>query len=78
MGSFGRSVSDRLKPIQDKMQEYLHNSVRLGFLLNPQDKSIEIYRQGQPVEVLQSPITVFGEDVLPSFVLSLHKVFSEA
>jgi Uma2 family endonuclease len=73
-----RSVSDRLKPIQVKMQEYLENGVRLGFLLNPQDKSVEIYRQGQPVEVLQSPTAVFGEDVLPGFVLSLHEVFPEA
>jgi Uma2 family endonuclease len=73
-----RSASDRLKPIQAKMQEYLENGVRLGFLLNPQDKSVEIYRQGQPVEVLQSPTAVFGEDVLPGFVLSLHEVFPEA
>jgi Uma2 family endonuclease len=73
-----RSASDRLKPIQAKMQEYLENGVRLGFLLNPQDKRVEIYRQGEPVEVLQSPTAVFGEDVLPGFVLSLHEVFPEA
>jgi Uma2 family endonuclease len=70
-----RSASDRLKPIQIKMQEYLENGVRLGFLLNPQDRRVEIYRIGKPVEVLQSPTEVFGEDVLPGFVLNLKGIF---
>jgi Uma2 family endonuclease len=70
-----RSASDRLKPIQTKMQEYLENGVRLGFLLNPQDRIVEIYRLGKPVEVLQSPTEVLGEDVLPGFVLNLKGVF---
>jgi Uma2 family endonuclease len=70
-----RSASDRLKPIQIKMQEYLENGVRLGFLLNPQDRRVEIYRLGKPVEVLQSPTEVFGEDVLPGFVLNLKGIF---
>jgi Uma2 family endonuclease len=70
-----RSARDRLKPIQIKMQEYLENGVRLGFLLNPQDRIVEIYRLGKPVEVLQSPTEVFGEDVLPGFVLNLKGIF---
>jgi Uma2 family endonuclease len=70
-----RSASDRLKPIQIKMQEYLENGVRLGFLLNPQDRRVEIYRLGKPVEVLQSPTEVFSEDVLPGFVLNLKGIF---
>jgi Uma2 family endonuclease len=70
-----RSASDRLKPLQDKMQEYIDNGVRLGFLLNPQDQVVEIYRLGKSVEVLQSPTEVCGEDVLPGFVLSLGDIF---
>jgi Uma2 family endonuclease len=70
-----RSVSDRLKTVQNKMQEYIDNGVRLGFLLNPQDRIVEIYRLGQPIEVLQSPIEVLGEDVLPGFVLNLKGIF---
>ena len=70
-----RSASDRLKPIQTKMQEYLENGVRLGFLLNPQDRMVEIYRLGKSVEVLQSPTEVSGEDVLPGFVLNLKGIF---
>ena len=66
-----RSESDRLKSLQDKMQEYLQNGVRLGWLVNPQDKQVEIYRQNQPVEVVQIPIKLFGEDVLPGLELQL-------
>ena len=70
-----RSASDRLKPLQDKMQEYLDNGVRLGWLLNPKDRTVEIYRMGKGIEVLQSLTEVSGEDVLPGFVLSLEGIF---
>ena len=70
-----RSASDRLKPLQDKMQEYIDNGVLLGWLLNPKNRTVEIYRIGQGIEVLQSPTEVSGEDVLPGFVLSLEGIF---
>jgi Uma2 family endonuclease len=70
-----RSASDRLKTLQDKMQEYIDNGVRLGFLLNPQDRTVEIYRLGKSIEVLQSPTEVSGEDVLPGFVLALEGIW---
>jgi len=66
-----RSESDRLKPLQDKMLEYLENGVRLGWLINPQDKQVEIYRQNQAVEVGIIPIKLSGEDVLLGFELRL-------
>ncbi len=66
-----RSESDGLKPLQNKMQEYLENGVRLGWLINPQDKQVEIYRQNQSVEVGIIPITLSGEDVLAGFELRL-------
>ncbi|MGB8698284.1 MAG: Uma2 family endonuclease [Thermosynechococcaceae cyanobacterium] len=67
-----RSESDRLKPLQDKMQEYLASGLRLGWLINPQDRTVEIYRTGQVVEVLPLPATVTGEAVLPGFVLAIE------
>lgn len=66
-----RSESDRLKPLQDKMQEYLQNGVRLGWLINPKDKQVEIYRQNQAVEVVSIPVKLSGEDVLLGFELEL-------
>jgi Uma2 family endonuclease len=66
-----RSRTDRLKPLQNKMQEYLNSGLRLGWLINPQDRQVEIYRLGQEVEVLTSPVMLSGEDVLPGFVLTI-------
>ena len=66
------SPTDNLKATQDKMKEYIDNQVKLGWLINPKTRRVEIYRQGQAVEVLDSPTTLSGEDVLPSFVLDLQ------
>jgi Uma2 family endonuclease len=66
-----RSRTDALRPLQDKMQEYLNSGLRLGWLINPQDEQVEIYRYNQPVEVLQFPVSLSGEDVLPNFTLNL-------
>jgi Uma2 family endonuclease len=66
-----RSATDRLAPIQSKMQEYQENGLRLGWLINPQDHQAEIYRLGKPVEVIQIPAVISGEDVLPGFELQL-------
>ncbi|ERT09137.1 restriction endonuclease family protein [Lyngbya aestuarii BL J] len=70
-----RSASDRLKTLQDKMQEYIENGLRLGWLINFIDKSVEIYRQNQEVQVLESPPTLSGEDVLPGFILNLQEIW---
>ena len=71
-----RSASDELKTVQQKMQEYINNGVRLGWLIDPQNQRVEIYRIGQNVEVLQSLTTLLGEDVLPGFVLELNQILN--
>ena len=69
-----RSATDGLKPLQDKMKEYRDNGVGLSWLIDPQNQRVEIYRPGRDFEVLQSPATLSGEDVLPHFVLDLSQV----
>jgi Uma2 family endonuclease len=64
-----RSETDRLAPLQEKMNEYVQNGLRLGWLINPQDKEVEIYRLGKAVEVIQIPAIISGEDLLPGFEL---------
>jgi Uma2 family endonuclease len=71
-----RSATDSMKDLRDKMKEYRDNSVRLGWLLNVKQKEVEIYRQGQDVEVLKAPVNLSGEDVLPGFVLELHSILN--
>ena len=69
------SPSDSLKTTQEKMREYIDNGVRLGILINRKSRQVEIYRPGKEVEVLDSPATVLGEDVLKGFVLNLGMIW---
>ena len=66
-----RSRTDSLASLQAKMNEYLESGLRLGWLINPQDQQVEIYRPDRTVEIIQLPTTLSGEDVLPEFVLEL-------
>ena len=70
------SPSDRLTKTQEKMQEYMDNGCRLGWLINRKKREVEIYRPGQEVEVVQSPQTLSGDNVLPGFVLNLPKIWN--
>lgn len=70
-----RSSSDRLKPLQEKMQEYIDNGDRLGWLIDPQNQQVEVYRPENSVEILSSPTSLSGEDVLPEFVLDLNEIW---
>jgi Uma2 family endonuclease len=70
-----RSPSDRLKAIQDKMQEYLENGAKLGWLIDPDQKRVYVYRPEEPVRVLENPKKVSGDPVLAGFVLDLREVW---
>ncbi|MBD1806931.1 Uma2 family endonuclease [Microcoleus sp. FACHB-SPT15] len=69
------SETDDVEETRTKMQEYVDNGLRLGWLINPRTRQVEIYRPNQAVEVLQSPATLSGEEVLPGFVLDLQPIF---
>lgn len=71
-----RSRSDRLPYVQAKMQEYIDNGAELGWLIDPYEKTVYIYRPGQPVERLDNPETVSGDPVLPGFVLEVRTLWS--
>ncbi|HEY9867061.1 MAG TPA: Uma2 family endonuclease, partial [Candidatus Obscuribacterales bacterium] len=68
--------TDTLKTLREKMQEYLENGIQLGWLIDPQNQRVEIYRFGKEVEILQSPVNLSGEDVLPGFVLDLQEIWN--
>ena len=70
------SPSDRLIDVQTKMQEYLNNGTRLGWLIDPESKSAQIYRQNQRVEVQNAPNSLSGEDILPGFELDLQEIWA--
>jgi len=70
-----RSPSDSLSTLQEKMREYCENGTQLGWLINRQNRQVEIYRPGQDVETLDNPTTLSGENVLPGFSLELERIW---
>lgn len=78
-----RSPSDRLAGVpfeglrtaQAKMQEYVDNGAQLGWLIDPPDRKVYIYRPGAPVEVLDDPRTISGDPLLPGFALDVGKLW---
>ena len=71
-----RSPTDDLEDARAKMREYVENGASLGWLINPQDQQVEIYRPGQPIENLDRPDTLSGETVLPGFILDLREIWN--
>ena len=57
------------------MQEYLNNGMKLGWLINPQTRQVEIYHTGKQVEVLDFPDSLSGKDILSGFVLDLQSIW---
>lgn len=72
-----RSESDALYAVQEKMREYAACGARLGWLIDPSERRVEVYRRGQPVEVLIGMSAISGEPVLPKFTLELAYVWAE-
>ncbi len=72
-----RSPSDRVRQLQAKMEEYLENGARLGWLIDPLDpqRRVYIYRPGAAVEVLEAPESLSGDPELPGFVLDLTNIW---
>ncbi|OKH53750.1 hypothetical protein NIES2101_09865 [Calothrix sp. HK-06] len=68
-----RSATDDLETLREKMQEYMDAGVQLAWLINPQQQQVEIYRQGQDIEVRNLPTQLSGENLLPGFSLSLSR-----
>jgi len=69
------SPTDSLDKTQTKMQEYIDNGTQLGWLINRKARQVEIYRQGQAVEVLDNPESLSGETLLPQFNLELAAIW---
>ena len=70
-----RSRTDKLSDLQEKMLEYRDNGVRLGLLINPQDRIVDIYRIDRAIEVIESGNSIDCDDVLPGFSLDLTKIW---
>jgi Uma2 family endonuclease len=70
-----RSSSDSMPDLRDKMQEYIDNGARLGWLIDPETRTVEIYEPGEEVEILYNPERVSGDPILPGFLLNMKRVW---
>ena len=69
-----RSRSGRLSPLLAKMAEWMEGGARLGWLLDPIDRRVYIFRSGRKIEILENPAVLYGEDVLPGFVFEVGRL----
>ena len=70
-----RSASDSLQELQAKMDEYVANGTQLGWLIDPQERRVYVYRAQSQAEVLDSPETLSGDPALKGFVLNLREIW---
>ena len=69
-----RSETDRLKPLREKMTEWIENGAQVAWLIDPENKTVEIYRQGREVEIVQGN-EVRGDGPVKGFVLDLGPIW---
>lgn len=70
-----RSSSDRLSVLQAKMDEYIANGARLGWLLDPLQRQAHIYRPDRDPEILDNPDTLSADPELSGFILELTRIW---
>jgi Uma2 family endonuclease len=70
-----RSPSDALSAVQDKMKEYIENGTELGWLIDPEDRRVYVYRPNREIKCLENPTTISGDPLLPEFVLDLREIW---
>ena len=70
-----KSDSERLKTLQNKMVEYLEQGAQLGWLINPENKTVEIYRPGGEMGKRTDIVTLEGEGAVAGFTLDLTYVW---
>jgi Uma2 family endonuclease len=70
-----RSATDKLKLLQEKMAEYQRLGVKLGLLINPKNKQVEIYRPGQEKEILEAAASIDCSEVMPGCILTLSRIW---
>jgi Uma2 family endonuclease len=72
-----RSRTDRLPRLLKKMDEYVRNGARLGWLLDPYERRVHIYKPGEPPAIEENPEYIAGDPVLPGFRFNFREILRE-
>lgn len=70
------SPTDRIRTLRKKMQEWIDNGAQLAWIVDPETRSVEIYRPNANVQLLTDPATLAGEGPVEGFVLDLAPVWN--
>ena len=70
-----RSTTASLPALRSKMQEYIDNGVRLGWLIDPREEQVHVYHPESPVEILARPQSVSADPLLPGFSLDMADIW---
>lgn len=70
-----RSRTDRYRVLREKMDEWLATGARLGWLIDPESRSVEVYRPGRETELRTNLMSIEGEGPVAGFVLDLTSVW---
>jgi len=70
-----RSASDSLVELQEKMGAYIKNGAQLGWLIDPQQRRVFVYRADNSVERMDNPNAITGELLLSGFTLDLLPIW---
>ena len=70
-----RSPADNLRALQDKMQEYMDNGARLGWLIDALTRRVHLYQPQRQPEIIEAPNTVSADPLLPGFALNLQTIW---
>ncbi|HEY3742632.1 MAG TPA: Uma2 family endonuclease [Bryobacteraceae bacterium] len=70
-----KSKTDRLRVLREKMNEWIANGAQLAWLIDPETKTVEIFRPGRDVEVVTGADSVKGEGPVEGFTLELRSVW---
>jgi Uma2 family endonuclease len=70
-----RSPNDSLTELKAKMEHWIANGARLGWLIDPESKTVYVYRPGEQVDVLVEPSSVQGDGIMAGFEIVMARVW---
>ena len=71
-----KSPSDSMPFLESKMEEYIANGARLGWLIDPDGRRVHIYRPNRTVVILDDVSSVSADPELSGFTLELGEIWN--
>ncbi|NJN85610.1 MAG: Uma2 family endonuclease [Leptolyngbyaceae cyanobacterium SL_7_1] len=71
-----KSPTDSITKLETKIQSFLSLGTRVGILIDPDDRTIRIYRPGQDTVTLQDGETLTVPELLPGWEVAVSDLWS--